>query len=213
MMVFLYENYVGKNPNGSLEISSPRFVSEHITQTESEGKPLIFVAKELEEGESRSLLQDWQIQKLDSGMGWYATADYDTRTVEAGGRGVGWAGAKLYPSWTLDGMEGCTLVVSVEPLTNAVSTGAIELKSERNQLLKTGKFRVSQKSDLDHQVREFKFPIKMRPGPGRLLDFMAISNVGGKYRIHDIRLVREPYIEEREATAETEEPPGETEEK
>ncbi|MFH0880797.1 MAG: hypothetical protein V2A34_13860, partial [Lentisphaerota bacterium] len=178
MLSFIYENYVGLHRSGSLEISSPVFATNATSQILTPLKP----------APSRSLVPDWQIQRLDQGLGAVAMADLSNRTVEVESK-VGWMGAKLYPSTLSSSLDGSELVITLEPLSTNTCTGQIELKSGRTLLMKTEKFRLNPDTG---KLLEARFPLKFRPGGTGQMDYLAISGISGKYRVRDIRVLQQP---------------------
>lgn len=185
MIAFVYENYVGGIRSGSLEISSPTFLSSEPASFAEGEEPVVRLSPPLAPDASVSLMPSWLVAKGDMSRDVTFALAKEGEAIELSGNG-GWIGARLYPSIMAQAL-GNTLTVELEPLSDEPCAGVIELKGGRVPHVKTKKFTVA-KEELPEgaTTTAVEFPMFFRT-PSDSVDYVAISGIRGKYRIHSIR--------------------------
>ncbi len=185
ILAFVYENYMGGLPSGSLEISPPSFLFSEPSTFAENGQPLVRLSPPANPAQSIPLLPWWQILKGEASADVKFSAAPDQSQVELTGNG-GWFGARLYPSFLALAL-GDTLTIEIEPLSEAPCTGVVEIKGGRTPHVKTAKFSVT-RADLAEGEKTAKvtFPLPFR-SPRDNVDYIALSGIRGHYRVHDIR--------------------------
>jgi hypothetical protein len=190
MINFVYENWVGKEPTGSLEISSPVFTDE-INDKIYDDEAIICLSPALKKGEERSLFQQWQVKELNTNFNSNAQFNENSE-LEVSGDG-GWVGAKLYPSSRASAM-GDKLIISIIPLGEDPCSGAIELKKGQITIYKSDPFYYNPNDIYSKNLRACQYIFDIEISDSLLceaIDYMAISDIKGKFIIEDITAIKE----------------------
>lgn len=182
MLNLVYENWIGKQSSGSLEISSPVFVTD-LNLVERQREVVTQLFSRTGQNGKISLFNIFSEQKISRSSSVDVWHDKDEQVLRVNAPKGGWFGTSLYPSLILPPQGRICLRVECDP--EQYFSGRIECKND-DQIVFSHDFSshdgmgdLSGNNDILIEIPFTGIPEKS------LINYLAISNIRGACRIKD----------------------------